>query len=161
MGKKKSHPEFENKNYNYHNSLANVLKEQGKFLEAIIFYKKAIEINPDNLEAYLNYAAALKSLNELDKALQLLKKVISLNPSKITKLVAFNNLGNIYWKKRDSLNAFENYKNALNIDSKYILTLYNIGLLYDYDATLSGRPGNPVGEIKMKGEKKVVEFKKN
>ena len=32
--------------------------------------------------------------------------------------------------------------------------------LYNYELTLTGRPGNPIGEIKMKGDKKVVEFKK-
>ena len=31
---------LDNKNYEYLNSLANVLKEQGKFSEAIFFYKK-------------------------------------------------------------------------------------------------------------------------
>ena len=129
-----------NKNYSYHNSLANVLKEQGKFSEAIFFYKKALEINSNNPEAYINYGATLKSLNELDKGLQLIKKAISLNPSKEIKLVAFNNLGNIYRQKRDSFNAFENYKNALKIDSKYLLTLYNMALLYedlrDYSSAL-------------------------
>ena len=131
---------LDNKNYEYLNSLANVLKEQGKFSEAIFFYKKALEINTIYTEVFINYGAALKSLNELDKAVQLIKRAISLNPSKELKLVAFNNLGNIYRQKRDSLNAFENYKNALKIDSKYLLTLYNIALLYedirDYSSAL-------------------------
>ena len=129
-----------NNNSRYHNDLANVLKEQGKFSEAIFFYKKALEINPKNIEVYINYGTALKSLNELDKGMQLIKRAISLNPSKSIKLVAFNNLGNIYRQKRDSFNAFENYKKALKLDSKYLLTLYNIGLLYedlgDYDSAL-------------------------
>ena len=131
---------LDNKNYEYHNSLANVLKEQGKFSEAIFFYKKALEINTNNPEVYINYATALKSLNELDKGVQLIKRAISLNPSKEIKLVAFNNLGNIFRQKRDSFNAFENYKNALKIDSNYLLTLYNIALLYedirDYSSAL-------------------------
>ena len=131
---------LDNKNYSYHNSLANVLKEQGKFSQAIFFYKNALEINTNNPEVYINYASALKSINELDKGVQLIKKAISLNPSKEIKLVAFNNLGNIFRQKRDSFNAFENYKNALKIDSNYLLTLYNIAILYedlrDYSSAL-------------------------
>ena len=65
---------LDNKNYSYHNSLANVLKEQGKFSEAIFFYKNALEINTNNPEVYINYASALKSINELDKGVQLIKK---------------------------------------------------------------------------------------
>ena len=78
---------LDNRNYNYHNSLANVLKEQGNFSEAIFFYKKALEININNPEVYINYATALNSLNELDKGIQLIKRALSLNPSKEIKLV--------------------------------------------------------------------------
>ena len=141
-----------NNNSDYHNDLANVLKEQGNFSEAIIFYKKAIEINPNNLAVYINYGEALKSIHELDKGVQIIKRAISLNPPKNIKLVALNNLGNIYRQKRDSFNAFENYKNALKIDSNYLLTLYNLGLLYedicDYTSAL-------------KFHRKIINLKKN
>ena len=61
-------------NYN----LGNTLKVQGKFEEAQVSFKKAIELEPTYLDAYKNLGSVLYNCNRLNEAQFCYKKIISL-----------------------------------------------------------------------------------
>jgi tetratricopeptide (TPR) repeat protein len=57
-----------------------------KFDEAIIEFKKALEISPGNAEIYYNLGLVYETKNELDMAKKMYEKALSINPEyKIVK----------------------------------------------------------------------------
>ena len=62
------------------NLLGAVQTTQRKYNEAIVTYKKAIELNPSFVEVYLNLASALRELGKNEEAILNCKKAIKLNP---------------------------------------------------------------------------------
>ena len=88
--------------------------------EAVLSYKKAIELSPSFAEAFNNLGSLLsKEMNELDKGVIYFKKAIQINPD---FEVAHNNLGNALFKLNHFEDALTSYSNALNLDcdSNYI-----------------------------------------
>ena len=59
---------------------AMLLRERGKFEEAIEAYNKALAINPDYADAYCNMGNALADQGKLEEAIEALQKALSLNP---------------------------------------------------------------------------------
>lgn len=68
-----------------HNNLANILRDSGKYAEAEDHYKKSIELYPDLIAPYYNYATMLGGLeNKKDEAIQILKEGLIKNPDDAT-----------------------------------------------------------------------------
>ena len=61
--------------------MGNALKDLGKLEEAIEAYSKALSINPDNAEVYLNLGNALKDQEKPEEALEAYSKALSLKPN--------------------------------------------------------------------------------
>ena len=83
-----------------------ILASKNVLDEAIINYKKSIEINANYAQAYNNLGIAFHKLNKIDTAIKNYKKALSL---KKDFAEALNNLGNAYIdfdKPKDSLQYF-------------------------------------------------------
>lgn len=63
--------------YQAHFDLGNVYEEKGMYEEAITEYQKAIEINPNYIEAVEHLAFLLEKLNREDEATPLWEKVLA------------------------------------------------------------------------------------
>ena len=91
----------------------NALSDLGKFQEAIECYDKAIEINPDDAEAYYNKGNTLYNLGEYQQAIECYDKAIEINPDGVE---AYNNKGNTLYKLGEYQQAIECYNKAIKLD---------------------------------------------
>ena len=57
------------------------MKDLGNLKEAELYFRKAIELNPDFAEAYLNLGNVLRDLGKLKDAEIFIRKAIELNPN--------------------------------------------------------------------------------
>ncbi|WP_417334696.1 TIGR03032 family protein [Halarcobacter sp.] len=89
------------------------LFNENKKEEAIIHFKKALEIQSDYLPATFNMAIALGDLGRYDEAEEILYDVIK-NDASI--LQSYESLGFIYYKKGDFNKAEKNFKKILELD---------------------------------------------
>lgn len=81
-------------------------------------------------KAWFNIAWDYDDLGMVDEAIDAYKKVIEINP-KYEKGAAYNNLGLLYFTKKDDADAaIENYKKAIEVQPKDALYHSNLGLVY-------------------------------
>lgn len=57
------------------------LEAKGYFLEAIKCFEKAIHLNPSYIDAYMDMADSENNLDNYEKSLELLDKVLEMNPN--------------------------------------------------------------------------------
>jgi len=94
-------------------SFAEKLFAQGNHLEAINKYNKILIDFPNLIEAINNIGLCYEQLNELDNSIKYYKKSSELSP---TEKVFFNNVANIYYKKKDFKNSIKELEKSLCID---------------------------------------------
>jgi tetratricopeptide (TPR) repeat protein len=107
-------------------NLGVALADQGKYPEAIYYYKNAIKLNPDYEDAYYNLANAFKDTGKMEEAAKNFRETIRINPNFAD---AHNNLGIIlemYYKKYDE--AIYNYRQELKIQPDNSGVHYNLGI---------------------------------
>lgn len=95
------------------NNLANVLRDEKKFDEAISYYEQAIKLSPKSINTYINLGSVYQySLNDVDKALDVYIRGIKANPESadlpVIAALAYEQAGN-------NEKARENFKKALEI----------------------------------------------
>ncbi len=95
---------------------------QGKFEAAIAKFTKAIQKQPENVDAYLGRSHAYIRMNELDKALADCDTVIRLQP---TNHFAFLNRGAIYGLKEDYPRSLADTTQCLELQPEYQDALFN------------------------------------
>ncbi|MFX1574501.1 MAG: tetratricopeptide repeat protein [Promethearchaeota archaeon] len=130
-----------------------------RFEEALIYFEKALAINPGSVNATAGKALCLINKPEFDQALNLLKKFESTGNYLILYLLAFshlrmkdfqnaeeyarrvleikpnflpvlNILGTIYYYKNDFKKANEYWQESLNLNQKYLKPYSNLGFIY-------------------------------
>jgi superkiller protein 3 len=91
-----------------YNTLGVALGDQAKWEDAAAAFWKAIELDPDYLQAYLNLGVALGKQGELDAAATAFRKVLSLQPDEAEALVNLavtleaqgqEKVARMYWQK--------------------------------------------------------------
>ena len=92
--------------------LAVSLQEKGDQEPAIAHYTKAIKLDPQAAEAYINRSVAYESMGELDLALRDLDTALDIEP----RFEAHHNRGNVHYKKGDYDRAIRDYAKALELD---------------------------------------------
>lgn len=111
--------------------------KQGKRKEAISDYSKAIELNPEFVEAYNNRGNSYSDLEQYDKALADYNKAIELRPNFAS---AYNNRGNVYRNLGELDKAVNDYNIAIDLDPDEANSYSNRGLAYyelrDFDRAI-------------------------
>ena len=118
-----------------------------QFDDAIVSYKKALEIKPDHAEAYYNMGIALKNKGDLEAAINSYKKALEIKPDYVE---AYFNIGNILKSKSDLEAAIDSYKKALEIKPDHAEAYYNMGIALKDTGDL---------EAAIDSYKKVLEIK--
>lgn len=104
---------------------AEKLRIQGKYEQAMLLLKKALEINKSNSTASCLLAGILNDMNSQD-AVRYYKLSIEWNPR---CYLAYRGLGNYYLKRKDFATAEKYYTDAININPQRFAPIYkNRGL---------------------------------
>jgi len=101
-----------------------LLKDLGKFQEAELFTRKAIEINPDYAIAHSNLGIILRNLGKLQEAELSARKAIEINPDFAD---GHYNLGNILKDLGKFQEAEISYRKAIKINPDYSNAHSNLG----------------------------------
>ena len=117
-----------------HNILGVKLYEAGLIEQALIHYKKALEIEPFFTSAHLNLGNALAQQGQLQSAIQQYKTVIAQGQQNIGEhddfLKAHNNLANRFAELGQEEKAIYHYNEVLRINPDFTDAYYNLGVLY-------------------------------
>ena len=105
----------------------NIYYDDGKFREAISQYKRALNIEPDDIDVLINIGLGYRHLEEYDKAIEYYDKVLDIEPE---NKVAINNKGYSYECLKETDKAIELYKKSLKIDPAYDIPLVNLSNIY-------------------------------
>jgi len=101
-----------------------VLKEQGKFDNAIEAYRKAIDLNPNYAVACNNMGVVLQEQGKLDNAIEAYKKALFLNPNYGE---VYSNIGLVLKDQGKLDEAIEAYQKALLLKPDYAEAYSNMG----------------------------------
>tara|TARA_B100001564_G_scaffold354515_1_gene365240 strand:+ start:976 stop:2955 length:1980 start_codon:yes stop_codon:yes gene_type:complete len=104
-------------NFEILNIYAVILFQLKNYDEAIIQWKKAIDLNPTYYFGYNNLGNVYVILDKLDIALQNYDKAIELNNSYFE---AFYNRGNVYLRLKEFNDALKNFEKSISFKKDYI-----------------------------------------
>ncbi|MDJ0555554.1 MAG: tetratricopeptide repeat protein [Microcoleaceae cyanobacterium MO_207.B10] len=93
--------------------IGNALQAMGKLQEALDWYKKALEIQPDFVEVYANLGTIFAQQRQWEQAISYYRKAISVKPDFAG---AYRNLAKIYTQINQPLAAAECLYQALKIE---------------------------------------------
>lgn len=100
---------------------------KGKLNEAIIVFKKVLEIDSTQYKVQNNIGAILLKLNKLNEAEQNFQKTINLNPD---FEIAYYNLGIVQEKNGKFNEAKKSFEKAIKLNPKYVDAYNNLGTLF-------------------------------
>ena len=128
------------KDYTYFDliQLGNNSYAEKQFNKAIEFYKKAIELKPDDEKAYLNRGVSFDNISQYDKAIADYNKAIELNPDDekayVNRGVTFTNISQYY-------KAIADYNKAIELkpenEKAYVNRGVTFGRLSQYDKAIA------------------------
>jgi tetratricopeptide (TPR) repeat protein len=108
------------------------------FQKAIVYYKKAIEILPDNTEALYNAGVCYYGMGDRENAQKVYEQALKVSPEYTS---AANNLGVIYFEQKDYESAKKYFLLAIKYDANNADALGNLGAinhnLGDYKTAIS------------------------
>ena len=109
-------------------ALSTILKQIGRFNEALVACQKSLELNQQDAEVHYNMGVIKFELGRLNEAEASYRKAIALNPD---FEVVYNNLGNILIELGKLNEAETSFKKAIELKPDYIDAHNNWGnLLY-------------------------------
>lgn len=140
-----------------YNNLGVVLKESGKYDQAIELYRRALEIHPTYSEAYNNLGVALNAMSQYDQAIVAYQKALELRPNNPQ---ALGNLGNAYHNAGLDLQAVDSLQRALRLDPDNAVLHANLGVIFhatgqieraivEYRRALEFDPANREARVQM------------
>ena len=106
------------------NDLGRLAYKMGMNELAEKFFRFFLEKSPGHVEAINNLASALRELNRLDDAVDLLRVSIGQNPADVQ---LWNALGTVVNAQGDLHNSIIFYEEALRHDPKHVHARYNLG----------------------------------
>ena len=110
-----------------YNLLGIIQQAQNKYMDAVVAYKKGIDIDPKFGILYSNLANIYKIKKDITEAEKFYKKAIEVD-KKISE--PHNNLGNLFKLRNDYDQAIECYKKAIEINNDFFWAHYNLGSTY-------------------------------
>ena len=125
--------ELDAEHYDAYIQLGLLYGEKGNDL-AIQYYTNALRVRTNSEEALYNRGFYYQENNQLDKAEEDYKTIISKNKSYSQ---AYYNLGFIALvNKEDYPEAIKQFSSAINSDQNYVEAFYNRGLAYEYSGNI-------------------------
>ena len=118
-------PEDDEKFSGFHVRKGNELYFDGKVTEAEPCYRKALELDPNNLEARYNLGVVLADQDQWQPSINELMQVVE-NSSKHAQ--AFNQLGVNHARLRQTQAAIAWYEKAIAADPEYATAHHNLGM---------------------------------
>ncbi len=109
------------------NNLGILATRDSRMDEAVGYFQRALELNPDHLIALNNLGNAYRELQQWDKARETLEHAIAVGPEDAE---ANYNLGMVYAQAGDNSRAEQLLKKALQYRPDYPEALNNLGILY-------------------------------
>ena len=108
------------------------LKELGEYRKAIGCYEKAIQVNPNHVEAHNNLGIVLNELGEHQKAISCCEKAIQIQPNYVN---ARNNLGLILSELGEHQKAISCCEKAIHIEpnnlTSHWLSMNTFPIIYE------------------------------
>lgn len=102
-------------------------RKQGEFANAINWYHRALDINPDNAMVHTNFGSCLLSLGRVEEAKARFLKAIELKPDLAT---AHCNLGIVLLQQGQPERAVESQLEAIRLDPSFAPARLHLGTLY-------------------------------
>ncbi|MCK5760919.1 MAG: tetratricopeptide repeat protein [Candidatus Delongbacteria bacterium] len=93
---------------------------------AILYYNKAIKLDPEDDNSFTNRALAYSKLKDYDNAINDFTYALSMKPS--DPVIAYNSRGLAYYKLKQYEKAIDDHTNALKFNPKHRIAYYNRGL---------------------------------
>ena len=112
--------------------IGNIYYKAGCYKKSTYYYKKAIEVNPNYTDAYINLGHAFYYLNKFYSAIKCYKTAIVLDNYPIEKYILYYDLATCYYGLNKVSEAVENYLKSIEHNSDFFSSYYNLGCLY-YD----------------------------
>ncbi len=127
-------------------NLANVRLDQNRIEEAAELFRKALELDPEYVEAYNNLGIIYdQEYSDYDKAVEYYNEVLKRYPE---DLHAHMNLGTAYYRLNRENEAVKEYKKALEISPNNPDALHNLAYVLKNSKDRTGKAGEtPPGSI--------------
>ncbi|MFH1905457.1 MAG: tetratricopeptide repeat protein [bacterium] len=113
-----------------HNNLGNAYATDGRYENALLHFKKAVEIAPGYSTAYFNMGAVYLEKQHFYTAVAQFQKALTLNPSytkaRLYLADTYNRLGLTYYKQKNYPKARESWIKALKIYHGYSKSKKNL-----------------------------------
>ena len=110
--------------------LGNIFVSKNDFINALICYENAIQLDPNFYDVYNNYGYVFYNSGKYDEAIYYYKKAAEFEPDNFK---IYFNIALSYDAKSDYKNAAENYRKVIEINPCYTDAYNNLGSLhYNY-----------------------------
>ena len=119
----------------FHNNLGNALQGQGKLVEAVACYHRAVQLKPDYVEAHNNLGTALRVQGMLGEAAACYRRALELNPDYAE---AHNNLGTALSDQGKPDDAVACYRRAVQLKPDFAEAHNNLGTALQGQGKLDG-----------------------
>lgn len=116
------------------NLCGNALAGQNKFKDAVVYFRKALEIDPTIAELHFNVGILLTNLNRTDEAITSYKKAVSLKPS-LTDV--HYNLGTALQSQGKFAQAAISYQKAVDLEPGFFEAIVNLGVVLQEQGLLA------------------------
>ena len=110
-----------------HHELGDVHHREGRIVDAVVEYERALALNPNHLAVRVNLGVCYDTLGDQDRALEQYQMAVKLNPT-VSKI--HNNIGNIYYKKGRPEDAIAAYREAIRLNPYYPQPYNNLSTTY-------------------------------
>ena len=118
-------------------TLAVAYYRQRDYAKSVKFFRKLLQLEPNDHGHFTNLGAALKSNGEADKAIECYKRSLSVDPNQAG---VYSNMGNAYKSLKQPENAINAFKKAIEIDDGFGQAYANLAnLLIDEERTEEAR----------------------
>jgi tetratricopeptide (TPR) repeat protein len=115
-------------NERYVGNLGICYTELGRHQEAIVMFKKWIQMNPNSAIAYNNLGKALSQVGEYEEAKRQYQMALKVEPNYFK---AYSNLGALLIQMGRYQEAFESLMSAIRINPNYFRAYTHLALLYN------------------------------
>lgn len=107
---------------------AGLLFEKGKYTKAVIYYQKALALDPKNAKYHFGLGMTFDALEKFDDAI--LSYETALKYDYKEQYLIYNNLGVSYGKKKTLNLAIAAFERSLQLNPNYVGALFNLGMAY-------------------------------